>query len=61
MSYFNFFRAHDQFMPQHFRFRSGGFMMPRGGNVSITENININRFKYNVKFCGKCFEKVIDL
>ena len=41
MSYFNFFRAHDQFMPQHFRFRSGGFMMPRGGNVSITENINI--------------------
>ncbi len=41
MSYFNFFRAHDQFIPQHFRFRSGGFMMPRGGNVSITENINI--------------------
>ena len=41
MSYFNFFRAHDQFMPQHFRFRSGGFMMPRGGNVSVTENINI--------------------
>ena len=41
MSYFNFFRAHDQFMPQPFRFRSGGFMMPRGRNVSITENINI--------------------
>ena len=41
MSYFNFFRAHDQFIPQHFRFRGGGFMMPRGGNVSITENINI--------------------
>lgn len=26
-----------------------------------TDNININRFKYNVKFCGKNFEKVIDL
>ena len=26
-----------------------------------TDNININRFKYNVRFCGKCFGKVIDL
>lgn len=25
------------------------------------DNININRFKYNVKFCDRVFEKVIDL
>jgi len=40
MSYFNYFRAHDQFMPRHFGFRGGGFLPPRGG-VSITENVTI--------------------
>ena len=42
MSYFNYFRAHDQFIPRHFGFRGGGgfFGPPRGG-VSITENVTI--------------------
>lgn len=42
MSYFNYFRAHDQFIPRHFGFRGGGGFFPhRGGHVSVTENINI--------------------
>lgn len=43
MSYFNYFKANNQFMPQHFRFRGGNSMMQGGRNVSITENVNIQQ------------------